>query len=420
MKWVVFLFALGAVVPWLGAQAGRSGKVRRWLVVAMALELFAPHHINLISDEHYRGDSRGIEITTVDLLALSLWVGQRARGRQGGLLAPFFAPRWLYMAAALASLSATPDVLRSSYSVWKLARMFFYFSTLSGAFRELALSQAFLDGLGYGVLWQGALSLYQKYALHAVRVVGSQSHPNSLAMLVNLIAPTAFSLMLGGQSRGWAWGVVAAAAMCDVFSLSRGGMMMFLLSCAMVVAMSMLRGPSTRKIRILAALGAAGAAALLKSLDTIIQRFLLAPKESELARKLFNQAAKAMADEHPFGVGINMYSFVLDHGGYADRLNIEPGDRNGIAHHIYWLTAAEVGYVGVAAYALILLSALLSALRLARVKGVEGEVGVGIAAGLVVTYTQGFAEWIARQTTMAYAFWGLAAVASGRLLARPR
>jgi hypothetical protein len=326
----------------------------------------------------------------------------------------------LYLGAALASLTATPELLRALFSVWKIVRMYFYFVALEGAFAELTLARAFLDGLGAGVLWQGVLALQQKYIYHAVRVLGSQSHPNSLAMLVNLIAPSAFSLMLGGQGRRWAGGVVAVAAMCNVFSLCRGGMMMFVLSSSVVAAASMVRRPTAHKVKVLSWIVAGGALALLKSMDTIINRFVNAPKESELARKLFNQAAKAMAEEHPFGVGINMYSFVLDHGGYADRFTIEPGDRNGIAHHIYWLTSAELGYVGVAAYVLVLLSVLVAAARLALRKGVEGELGVGILAGLSITYLQGFAEWIARQTTMSYAFWGLAAIVAARLRTPPR
>lgn len=421
MKWIVFLVTLLGVVPWLGDRAARSEVVRRWLVFSIAFELFNPHHINLISDENYRGDSRGIEVTTVDLLALTLWLAQRTRGRlPAGLTAPFFLPRMLYLGAALASLTATPELLRSLFSVWKIVRMYFYFVALEGAFAELTLARAFLDGLGAGVLWQGALALQQKYIYHAVRVLGSQSHPNSLAMLVNLIAPSAFSLMLGGQGRRWAGGVVAVAAMCNVFSLCRGGMMMFVFASSVVAAASMVRRPTAHKVKVLSWIVAAGALALLKSMDTIINRFVNAPKESELARKLFNQAARAMAEEHPFGVGINMYSFVLDHGGYADRFTIEPGDRNGIAHHIYWLTSAELGYVGVTAYVLVLLSVLVAAARLALRKGVEGELGVGILAGLSVTYLQGFAEWIARQTTMSYAFWGLAAVVAARLRNPPR
>lgn len=419
VKWIVFFVTLAVVVPWLGERAARSDKVRRWLVFGIAFELFNPHHINLISDENYRGDSRGIEVTTVDLLVLALWLAQRARKRlPSGITSPFFLPRMFYLGAALASLSATPDMLRSTFSVWKIVRMYGYFGVLSAAFAELDLARAFLDGIGAGVLWQGALSLQQKYLYHAVRVQGSQSHPNSLAMIVNMIAPTAFALMLGGKGRRWVGGVVAVAAMCDVFSLSRGGMMMFVLSSAIVAFVSVLRKPTAHKIKVLSWIGAGGALALLKSIDTIINRFVNAPKESELARKLFNKAAKAMADEHPFGIGINMYSYVLDHGGYADRFGVERGDRNGIAHHIYWLTSAELGYVGVAAYVLILFAVLFGAVRLAFRKDIEGEIGLGIAAGLMITYLQGFAEWIARQTNMSYLFWGLAALVAARNGAR--
>src|SRR5207248_172205 len=113
------------------------------------------------------------------------------------------------------------------------------------------------------------------------------------------------------------------------FSLSRGGMMMFLLASFLVVGLSSLRGISVRKVKIVGSLLVGGTAALLKSLDTIIKRFTEAPKESELARKLFNLAARAMAGDHTFGVGINMYSYALEHDGYADRFGVDAGDRTG-------------------------------------------------------------------------------------------
>jgi hypothetical protein len=68
-----------------------------------------------------------------------------------------------YLAAALASLTATPDLLRSFFSVWKIVRMYFYFIVLEEAFAKLILARAFLDGLGMGVLWQGVIALQQKY-----------------------------------------------------------------------------------------------------------------------------------------------------------------------------------------------------------------------------------------------------------------
>jgi O-antigen ligase len=161
----------------------------------------------------------------------------------------------------------------------------------------------------------------------------------------------------------------------------------------------------------LVGLGALGAfAGIAKGWDTIVNRFLHAPKESEEARVLFNKAAAMMAGDHPFGVGINMYSYSLQHGGYAARLAIDPGDRSGIAHHIYWLTAAETGYFGVSTFVLLLASVLFNALRSTRKPDGRGDIAVGIVAGLIVTYMQGTAEWIARQTNMSYLFWLFAAI----------
>jgi O-antigen ligase len=156
---------------------------------------------------------------------------------------------------------------------------------------------------------------------------------------------------------------------------------------------------------------------LAKSLDTILERWSGAPKASEEARVLFNEAARAMLNDHSFGIGINMYSHVLEHGGYADRLGMAPVDRSGVAHHIYWLTAAELGYVGLAAYALLLIAVLVLAIKAARARDVRGDIALGIAAGLFVTYVHGTSEWILRQTAMSYAFWTAAAMVAAFLSA---
>ncbi len=382
---------------------------RWWITAALAIDLFNPAHINIVSQESYRGDSRGIEVTTVDLLALVLALAQRGPARA---VERYRLVRGLYMLAMLASFADTPDALKSAFSVWKLARMYFFFETLATCFLDARMISAATYGLGAGVLLQGLLALEQKYLFHMVRVTGSMPHPNSLAMIVNLIAPVAFALWLSGRGRRMVIPVFALAGLCTIISLSRGGMLMFAAATGLGAAIAVARKPEARRIKILLALAVGAGAVLAKSLDTIVERFTTAPKESEQARVLFNQAARMMADEHPFGVGVNMYSHVLDHGGYADRLHIEPGDRNGIAHHIYWLTTAELGYAGLAAYVLLLAAVYWSALRAALRPGLAGTLGTGIMLGLSTMYLQGTAEWIARQTPMAYAFWMYAAMAA--------
>ncbi|PKN49338.1 MAG: hypothetical protein CVU63_02430 [Deltaproteobacteria bacterium HGW-Deltaproteobacteria-20] len=413
MKYVVLLVALWTVVPFLAMKAASSERVRKVLMGVAVFDMFNPTDLNLISEESYRGDSRGIEITSVDILLLALFFSQRLRGQALFEGRRLWLARGVYLAAVLLSFVGSPDVLKSTYSVWKLLRMYFAFDVLCTAFVELGLVSAATWGLGAAVVSQGLLALQQKYVYGMVRVVGSQSHPNSLAMIVNMVSPIAFALLLSGKGR---WQitvpVVMLAALCNVFSLSRGGMMMFITAMGLVFVLSMLQGVTRRKLAVLGLALAAVAAVLAKAADTIINRFLYAPKESEEARHLFNEAARMMADDHTFGVGINMYSMVLDKGGYADRLGIYEGDRNGIAHHIYWLTAAELGYAGLVAYVLMLAGVWIAAARAARIRGVRGEIAIGVLSGLAVTYLQGTAEWILRQTNFAYVFWTCAALAA--------
>ncbi len=412
MKWIALFFALAVVVPVLASKASQSTSVRTWTLRALAFALFYPAHINLISDEAYRGDARGFEITSVDILVLALFVAARWR-RAPKAPRAFVIPRIAYAGAVLVSVLASDDALRSMYGVWKLARMYFAFAVLAGELIELPMVLAVLQGLSLGVLVEGGFALYQRYFEHVMRVTGSQSHPNSLAMLVNLIAPVAFAIFLSGRGRWLAAAVFAVAGVCDILTLSRGGMLMFLLAAILVAIGSLARLASWRKGKILASLAVAALLVLAWSARTILLRFETAPVESMRAREIFVTAAQRMAVDHPLGVGINMYSQVLSTSEYAAVLGVDKADRGGIAHHIYWLTAAETGFVGLAAFVFLLGAVYFAALRGATRPGLRGEIALGIVVGLTVTYVQGTAEWILRQSTMSYAFWLFAAIIVG-------
>ena len=129
--------------------------------------------------------------------------------------------------------------------------------------------------------------------------------------------------------------------------------------------------------------------------DSLIDRTHRKPWDAFLAEQ-------ARDFDHAVAVGIGLHH-TYDMGARRD----------GIAHHIYWLTAAETGYVGLAAFAILLGAVYVSALRLATRRGLRGEIALGIAVGLTVTYVQGTAEWIFRQSTMSYAFWLFAAIVVG-------
>jgi hypothetical protein len=412
VKWIALLCVLGIALPLLARWGAKSPSVRAWILRVLAVLLFHPAHINLLSDETYRGDARGFELTSVDILVAALFLAARLRRAPASPRA-FVIPRVAYGGAVVLSVLASPDALRSLYGMWKLARMYFMFAVLVGELVELPMVIAALQGLSAGVLLEGGLALYQRYFQHVMRVSGSQSHPNSLAMLVNLIAPVAFAIFLAGYGRWFAASVFVAAGVCDILTLSRGGMLMFVLASSIVAIASLVRTPSWRKAKILAGGLVMAGVMLAWSARTIVRRFETAPVESMHARQLFVEAAHRMAADHPLGVGINMYSQVLGNAEYAAVLGIDPWDRTGIAHHIYWLTAAETGYVGLAAFVILLGAVYLATLRLATRPGLRGELALGIVAGLTVTYVQGTAEWVFRQSTMSYAFWLFAAIVVG-------
>jgi hypothetical protein len=417
LKILVFLAALFVFVPIAARLASTSVVARRWVVGVMAFSVF--HRISMsFFHEFYRGESSDFEVTLLDLLALALYIAQHLRGaRQRGSGAstersPYAWPRRLYLGAALLSMTASPSLLLSSFSLWKLLKMYFLLSVLSVEFAEIEQIRAALIGFGAGVLSDAALVVYQRYIAGYIRVTGSFPHPNSLGMVVNLVTPISLALLLAGKSRRLNSAVVAAGAVCVLMSLSRGGILMCATASALVVAGSLLRDFKPQKLAVIGSLMAGALLLLFKSLDTILDRFANAPKSSEEARVLFNRAAEAMANEHSLGVGLNMFSQVLDVAGYADRFELPPIDRNGVAHHIYWLTAAELGYIGLAAYVVLLAAVLVTAFKAARAPGARGDIGLGITAGLVVMYIQGTAEWIARQAQMSYAFWMVAAMAA--------
>ena len=168
------------------------------------------------------------------------------------------------------------------------------------------------------------------------------------------------------------------------------------------------RGLSARKIGIALGVVFAGLVVLGQSLDSLIARFENAPKSSAEARHRFNDAAAMMLADHPLtGIGINHYSHAVSEMGYGDRAGVLAVDRHGVAHHVYWLTLAELGLLGLLAYLGTLLPPLVRALRGAfRARGdPRADVLLGLSAGLTVTYLQGLMEWVARQTEVSYMFW---------------
>ncbi|RLB46201.1 MAG: hypothetical protein DRJ42_28230 [Deltaproteobacteria bacterium] len=358
----------------------------------------------------YRGESRSLEISVLDLVAAALYFAL-PKAKQPS---PYRASRYTYLAFVLFSLSVAPIALHSLFSIGNLVRAYFLLGVVTRLAEKPELANALGRGLALGVVYSAGLALKQRYLDGMFQVTGGFEHANSLGMAVNLAAPIALAVLLETKFDKLAMAAITGAAICVVLALSRGALMMFGFACGLVILGSLYRQVTRRKIYITLFLAFGALLVLGKSADSIIERFVTAPAASVAARHRFEDAAKAMIEDNIFGVGINQYSYVLEHHGYADEFDMPPVDRDGLAHHIYWLTAAELGWLGLLAYLWLIATPWWTAVWGAlRSKGdVRGAVMLGCAAGMTAMHVHGVAEWAARQSSLMYIFWTVAGLAA--------
>jgi O-antigen ligase len=262
------------------------------------------------------------------------------------------------------------------------------------------------------VLWQRATGLY--------RAVGSTPHPNTLAVYVNFLNMVFLAFVLGEKRRSlhtWAaWTGLAMGTVIVLATFSRGALLTMGLGFAIVFTLSLWDRPRASKFTIIGVMMLVSLAGAVKVAPSIIKRFETAPVESGLSRHQANGAALAMARDHLFGVGLNNYSYVVNNTAYSDYIPLE-SDR-GIVHNVYLLHASELGWLGLAAFLLVLGRFLWLAVSfiLRRRDDITSSMAIGIFAGMVALWTQSLLEWLFRQTYVTVEFFLLA----GLLAALPR
>ncbi|NRA35944.1 MAG: hypothetical protein HRU17_21695, partial [Polyangiaceae bacterium] len=98
---------------------------------------------------------------------------------------------------------------------------------------------------------------------------------------------------------------------------------------------------------------------------------------------------------------------------YADKFGIPDIDRDGLVHNVFWLTASELGYVGLMVFVVLLMTPLWIAIpqALNRRRAGQRDVMWGLVVGLGVVIVQGTLEWSLRMTQVGYVYWVVAGVA---------
>lgn len=417
IKWTVFISALLIGSPLVAYLMTRGELFQRLILIAFLVllmnDLNGGLSINVVSYEWYRGSSRGLEITALDLISLGLFLHYlRLLGPL--FLKPLITPLGLLLLFYVSSnfistfLAVMPEY--AVFGFWKILRglltflLFYHFTDSVERCSFLIYCFAFM------CLYQLPVVLKQKYLMGIYRVTGTLPHMNSLAQLMNLLSLPCLSasLYLGKLSHP-VFLIASGAAAFTVISTASRGALVCLIGCGALVFLNF--RPRFLKLRQIAYLFLIVSAVIIggwKASDTIIHRFNNAPKESKQTRVDLNVCARKMADDFLFGVGLNNYSHMIGQTSYGDDAPNHPegGKDDGVAHHIYWLLAAELGYPGLAIFIMLIFGIQLRTLQLA-VQARNNHLlalGVGVFAGMMSLHLQGFLEWILRQTNVWFLF----------------
>ena len=157
---------------------------------------------------------------------------------------------------------------------------------------------AVIYGIAVLCLWNEAAVLRQKYLEGRFQCIGSFDHQNAMAMAMILCGPILLGTLVMSV-RGCGSLVVSLALIASAHSvlasLSRAGMMVYGVACALVLFGALLRGIDRRKLGMLAGFVSVGVLGVLLMLPTLMQRFgdKTANKASHRTREVMNQAAEA-------------------------------------------------------------------------------------------------------------------------------
>jgi O-antigen ligase len=350
---------------------------------------------------------QGFEVFLVDLVLVAIYLSL-PHGRQS---LPFRYPIALYFLAVLLSAFQANTPEAALFYVWQLMRIFFVYAVITKACVDDRVAPALLKGLAIALCVQAAIAIWERFGLGVIQAGGSFGSQNLLGMMSHFLILPFFALLLAGQ-RGWLLVAVSlAGAILTVLTTSRATIGLAAFGYLAVFMLSILRGWTSRKAHV-ALFGAISLVVLIPlTLSSFENRF----SQQEMvnadifvddSRATMARAASMILSDHPMGIGANHYVVIANIGGYNQRAGVDWVNAGTSVHNLYWLVAAETGYIGVIALAIMMLRPLTVALICGwrNRKDPRGDLLLGLGVALLIVYLHSFYEWIFVTSQVQYLF----------------
>ena len=252
------------------------------------------------------------------------------------------------------------------------------------------------------------MAAWERFGHGVVQAAGSFGHQNLLGMMSHFVVFPLFALLLAGnRERLVALGPIAGIATA-VLTASRATLGFAGIGYVELFVLSALRKWTSRKAAILMTGIMIAVVAAPLAIWSVQRRFETEPMGPYDERAAFKKAASMILADHPLGVGANNYVVVANTGGYNDKAGVAwvSGSESANVHNIYWLVAAETGYLGLVTFLLLLLRPLTTAFVCGwRNRGdLRGDLLLGLGVSLLTVYLHSCFEWIAITFPAQYMF----------------
>ncbi len=412
MKYFAFTLVFLGIVP--GALFLATNRyMLRWVMLAMLLPtlFFEKTALNFFSHELYRGTSRGLEISLIYIIALTLLVaiaflqGKTLRlvPEMGGML------YILYFLFSLPSLHNAGTLSVSIFELWKMIMIYLVYLAV---YHYLEYTKGDFDIILYGLAIVNLVNFFICVRMHLEGIYqpnGIFPHRNSMAMFMSmtglLFLSRAFTSHHFKQTIFFVICFLATSASL-VRSYSRGAIICYPAAACITVSSAWLNVRSTKKFYLTALVVFMGLVGLALFLPRVVERFETASEASWSTRKNLAVAARNMIKDKPFfGVGINNWGYKINPPyTYSEHRDKRPGAdddeyKDGIVETIYLLVAAECGLPCFAILIIWFLYYLFTTMQLARLMRFTPYfyIPAGLMGGLAAIFVQSVLEWVLKQ-----------------------
>ena len=413
MKWALFALALVGILPlagWIRANPHQLSKV--WILIGaipFIWGIFPRYEIAILGDPEWPSYAKGFNVSAIDLIIWAVYLGTfRSAAVVRGRL-PFKLTFSLYTGAVLLSAIHAQNHTASLYYAWQLIRVYIVYVVAARACTNTDIIASVLKGMALGLYFQTAIVFWQRFILHYLHVGGTFGHQNAAGFAMHFVIFPFLALLLSGERSKLAVTAVIVSVMNDFITISRAAVGLLGFGSLLLFLLSMLRKWTSRKVRI-----------FLNSVIVLILLLPLAYRQFELrysaglgvgffsteGRDQLVDAARFILADHPWGIGANNFFVVAASQGYYERAGVTIMSADLMPHNAYWVTAADIGYVGLMAFILFLIRPLMLALIYwwKNPGDQRGDLLLGLAISLIAVCIHSYYEWIFLSDRFQYLF----------------